>query len=75
MSQNPTPDVAAEIRAELGRQGRNRAWLAEQLDVSEMWVSRRLRGLTVITPDDLERIARALGTTSGNLLPTSAAAA
>lgn len=75
MSQNPTHSVAAEVRAELGRQGRNRSWLAEQLDVSDMWVSRRLRGQTRFTEDDLRRVAEALGVSAADLLRTPARAA
>lgn len=68
MSQNPTHSVAAEVRAELGRQGHTNAWLAEQLGVSEMWVSRRLRGLTRFTEDDLKRIGNALAIPPADLL-------
>jgi antitoxin component HigA of HigAB toxin-antitoxin module len=75
MSQNPTSDVAAEIRAELGRQDRNKAWLAAELGVSEMWVGRRLGERTAITTDDLERIAGALGVPAAQFLPASAVTA
>lgn len=75
MSQNPTPDVAAEVRAELGRQGHDNRWLAGQLGVSEMWVSRRLRGKTRLTVDDLHQVAAALGITAVDLLQTPARAA
>lgn len=68
MSQNPTPDVAAEVRAELGRQSRDNAWLAGQLGVSEMWVGRRLRGKTRFTVEDLHRCADALGIAASDLL-------
>lgn len=68
MSQNPTPDVAAEVRAELGRQDRNNTWLASELGVSEMWVSRRLSGTTKFTVDDLVRIAAALNIDATELL-------
>lgn len=75
MSQSTTEYVAAEVRAELGRQGRDNAWLAKQLDVSEMWVSRRLRCITEFSADDLVRTAHALGVPAANFLPTPVRAA
>lgn len=60
--------VAAEIRAILARRGWKGSTLAARLDVSEMWVSRRLRGAKAIDVDDLERIADALGMKPVNLL-------
>lgn len=75
MSQNPTHSVAAEVRAELGRQGHNNAWLAAQLGVTQMWVSRRLRGETRITEDDLKRIAAVLGMPPADLFRPAVRAA
>lgn len=69
MSQRATDYVAAEVRAELGRQGRDQTWLAAQLDVSVMWISRRLRGLTEISVDDLVRIAECLNVPASQFLP------
>lgn len=75
MRETPTPDVAAEVRAELGRQGHTTAWLAGQLEVSDMWVSRRLRGRTRFTVEDLHRVASVLGITAADLLQTPVRAA
>ena len=73
MSQSkPDPDfIAAEVRAEMGRQDRTNSWLAAQLGVSEMWVGRRLRlnRETEISEDDLERIAGALNVPVATFLP------
>lgn len=69
MRQNTTPDVAAEVRVLLARLGHDGSWLAAQLKVSEMWVSRRLRGVTRFTVDDLARIAEVLGVTVADLIP------
>ena len=44
---------------------------AEQLGVSEMWVSRRMRGKTQITMEDLERIAAALAIPVASFLPAA----
>lgn len=73
MSQSATEDVVAEIRAELGRQDRTKAWLAAQLGVSEMWVSRRLRSETKLTVEDLHGIAKALGVPASQFVPEVAA--
>ena len=56
--------VASEIRAEMGRRGITQSILAERLQLSPLWVSRRLSpGATRRTPlslDDLDRIAAVL---------------
>lgn len=69
MSQTTTRFVAAEVRAELGRQGRDASWLAARVGVSDMWVSRRLRAITGFTVDDLLRIAAALDVPPQQFLP------
>lgn len=69
MSQSTTAYVAGEVRAHLGRQGHDGTWLARQLDVSDMWVSRRLRGVTEFTADDLVRVAAVLDIDPALLLP------
>jgi transcriptional regulator with XRE-family HTH domain len=56
--------VAAEIRAELGRRGMSNADLARLLGVSEAWTTRRLgkKADTVLNMVDMQRIAAALST-------------
>lgn len=71
MSQSTTSYVAAEIRAEMGRQNHDKAWLARRLDVSEMWVSRRLRGVTEFSADDVVRVAEALDVPAAQFLPVA----
>ena len=66
--------VAGNVRAELGRQDKTRAWLSEQLDVQQMWVSRRLSGQTPISLDEVALFARALGVDVAVLLPVQASA-
>jgi transcriptional regulator with XRE-family HTH domain len=63
--------VVAEIRAEMGRQQVRYVRLAERLGENEVWVSRKVRGLTPLTMTDLERIATALDVEVADLLPTS----
>lgn len=69
MSALTTGSVVAEIRAEMGRQHINGSELAKRLNKSEMWVSRRLRGVTSLTVSDLATIAGALGVPVSRLLP------
>jgi transcriptional regulator with XRE-family HTH domain len=56
----------------MARRELSKAKLAGQLGVSEMWVSRRMRGKTQITMEDLERLAAALDIPVASFLPTSA---
>lgn len=64
-----TDRVAAEIRAELGRQGITALEIAQRLSVSRSWMSYRLTGQQVIDLDDVEKIAAALGVPISQLLP------
>jgi hypothetical protein len=64
-----TADVAAEIRAQMGRQNITRAELARRLKVEDSWVGKRLNGRTEIGIGDLGRIAHALGLKIVDLLP------
>lgn len=60
--------VAAELRAELARQGRSRRWLAEQTGQPLTTVARWVKGTTAPGLDELELMAEALGTTVVALL-------
>lgn len=72
--QATTPKIAANIRAELGRQNKTRAALAREMGVTEMWLSRRVNAQTPFTVDDLATIAAALDVPMADLLPTEASA-
>ena len=61
--------VAANVRAEMGRQRVRQTQLAARLGVNDVWVSVRLRDAQPISLDDLQRIADALGVTIIDLLP------
>ena len=63
--------AAAHLRAEMARAEITDGALAGQLGVSEMWVSRRRRGRTQITIEDLEKLAAALGLPVLSFLPAS----
>lgn len=70
MSGTLASHAAAHLRAEMARREINPAGLARQIGVSEMWVSRRMRGKTQITMEDLERLADALGIAVASFLPS-----
>ncbi len=52
--------VAAEIRAEMGRQRRSGRSLAAELGWGQMYLSRRLSGRAPFNLDDVEAIAKRL---------------
>lgn len=64
--------VAAEVRAEMGRRGMSNAELARQLGVSEAWTTRRLgkKADTPLNLIDLQRIAAALRVPLATFFPT-----
>lgn len=61
MSTSLAEHVRGQIKAEMARRDLTIEGLAGRLEVSTMWVSRRLRGQTPIAVSELERIADALG--------------
>lgn len=67
--------VAAEIRAEMGRQQKSAREVAEVMGVSDMYLHRRLAGKVSLTLADLERLAAALGVPATTFLPSTVPAA
>lgn len=65
--------TAANLRAALARSQMTANDLAEQLGVSDMWVSRRLNGKLSPTVAELARIAHVLGVRPADLLGEDAA--
>jgi transcriptional regulator with XRE-family HTH domain len=63
--------VAAQIRAEMGRQQISASALARILDVDDTWVGRRIRGKSAITIDDLEKFAKALDVPALSFMPAA----
>lgn len=61
MSQSLADFVRGQIKAEMARRDLTNEQLAGRLGVSDMWVSRRLRGIVPIAVGELEDIAVALG--------------
>ena len=60
--------MAAELRAEMARQGRSRRWLSEQIGESHVTVGRWVTGRTPMSLDCLDAMCRALGLTIPDLL-------
>lgn len=60
--------IAAEIRAEMGRQSVNQSELARRIGEGQPWVNRRVKGDVALDFDDIERIASALDVPAGYLL-------
>lgn len=54
-------DVAAEVRAEMARQRVSQTALADRLDVSQAYVSRRLTGDVPFDVEELREVAFILG--------------
>lgn len=65
--------VAAEIRAWMGRLDVRQSELARRLKETDQWVSMRLKGRTPIDLNELQRIASALGIEVGQLFPREGA--
>lgn len=71
MSNRPGPlaqSIAAELRAELGRQNQSRRWLADQIGQSHVTVSRWINGDGPMSFDALDDICRVLGINVADLL-------
>lgn len=62
------PRIAAELRAELARQGHSRHWLADQIGKPVTTVARWLRGPQSPGLNDLDAMCQALGMTIADLL-------
>jgi transcriptional regulator with XRE-family HTH domain len=67
---SPSRRIAAEIRAEAARQGVSIREVARRLEVSQMWLSRRVKvdGDVDMTFEELVRIAAALDVPLDRLL-------
>lgn len=70
---SPHEWVAAGVRAELARQRRTQSDVAELLTTSQVTVSRKVRGLTPFTVNELYALADYLGLPVARLLPERAA--
>jgi transcriptional regulator with XRE-family HTH domain len=72
-TQTPHERVAAEIRAELARKQIPQSRLAAVLGISEVGVSRRMRGETPLDINELVKIAGFLGVPVSQFMPEIAA--
>lgn len=62
-------DVSAIVRAEVARRRVSGAALAESLGLTQTAMSRRLRGVTPFSVDELVKVARVLDMPAAELLP------
>ena len=69
VSESYAPQVAAEVRAWMGRRGMNQRAVCRELGVTPMWLSRRLSAQIVIDVEDLAALAKALRCEVSDLLP------
>lgn len=67
--------VAAEVRASLARDGRSATWLATEADISKTALSRKLRGDTSFTVEELVAVAIALNIDPAPLVNVAAPSA
>lgn len=65
-----TEVVAEEIRVALARRRMRQSQLARRMEVTEQWLSVRLRGVQPIDLNDLQRMAAALEVEVTDLIPT-----
>ncbi|MFT9771111.1 helix-turn-helix domain-containing protein [Brevibacterium casei] len=75
MKRRALPAVAANVRAELARQGMSQRALADILGKSQTYIYRRLNGETPFTIDDLALIAGHLEIPLAALIADSSPAA
>lgn len=68
---NATRVTAAELRADLAREGISGRTLAARLDMQPTYVARRLAGEVPCTPEDFVAFASVLGTRAGKYLDTA----
>jgi|GEM_PF-6753207 len=52
--------VAMTIRVRLAQLERNRAWLADEMGITQHALGRRMRGQPAFSTDDLDKLAEAL---------------
>lgn len=72
MKKSPS-GIAAEIRAEIARQGIKHSAVAEAIGLSRSALSKRLSGTQSLSAVDVERIAAVLGVSVGYLYGEQAA--
>lgn len=75
MAEDLSTHVAREVRAEMARQRVAQRQLAQHLGLSQVSISKRLRGVIEFRTSELERTADLLGVPVTHFLPTTASAA
>lgn len=74
MKDSHTERVAAAVRAEMARRRVTQQTVADRLGITQMSVSRRLRGLTPFTAGEVLMVADLLGVDPATLMPSEPAA-
>jgi transcriptional regulator with XRE-family HTH domain len=74
MAQTRTERVAAVVRSEMARQLKTQVQLASAVDMTQQAVSRRLRGTTAFSLDELQAVAEFLGVPLVHFIDESAEA-
>lgn len=67
--------IAAEVRAELGRQGKTQRQVAEQLGMTQQSLNLRLMGMRSFRAEEIAKLAEVLGVPASQFLPAEAGAA
>lgn len=67
--------IAAEVRAELGRQGKTQRQVAELLGMTQQSLGLRLAGTRSFRAEEIARLAEVLGVPASQFLPAEAGAA
>jgi transcriptional regulator with XRE-family HTH domain len=75
MSKSLSKRAADRLRDAMGEAGVNSAELARRLERSEVYVWRRVHGITSLSMAEIERIAAALDVPAERLLPPTEVAA
>jgi transcriptional regulator with XRE-family HTH domain len=75
MEATPRHYIAAEVRAELARQGRSKKDLEDLLGVSRQAVWSRLAGVVPFTTEELVKVAQWLNVAVAKFLPDTVEAA
>ena len=67
--------IAAEVRAELGRQNKTQRQVAEQLGMTQQSLNLRLMGVRSFRAEEIAKLADVLGVPASQFLPAEAGAA
>ena len=67
--------IAGEVRANLARNQKSQAWLDQKADISTSGLGRKMKGEVSFTAEELLRVEKAFGLSSGSLFMVATQAA